>query len=230
MEETTKIRNVKEKIRNLITHTEEEIQKKMEEKHKNSEKIKQLDLKVESLNIEIERMKVKQIEHYYSILQFGLDTRQEGLKWVIKALWTLGENLKISRFPTFLDAKSIEYILEYSKLDTKLNEYLETSKELKSSIFKQQKIHMRNNSQFFINDENKGLLGEMRQKVSSNRIKVRKSSMPAGLPGTMQNANPYLLIESTNTNKSNPMSQFKSKEVLMSNIKEKLQQIRKSNV
>ena len=31
----------------------------------------------------------------YILLQFGMDTRQEGLSWIIKALWILGENVKI---------------------------------------------------------------------------------------------------------------------------------------
>ena len=49
-------------------------------------------------------------DHYHHILFEGIDTRQEGLVWVIKSIWNLGENVKLSYFPSFLDPVSIDYL------------------------------------------------------------------------------------------------------------------------
>ena len=125
MEETSKIRNVKEKIREVIEHKHQDIQLKQEQIKQNTIKIKQVDLTVDSYQIEIEKFEVKQVEHYYEVLQLGIDTRQEGLKWIVKALWTLGENIKISKLPSYLDAQAINFVFDYSKLDVILSDYLE---------------------------------------------------------------------------------------------------------
>ena len=50
------------------------------------------------------------LDHYHNILYEGLDARQEGLMWAIKSIWHLGENVKMSFFPSFLDPLSVGYL------------------------------------------------------------------------------------------------------------------------
>ncbi len=50
--------------------------------------------------------------HYKFILKQGKDVRNEGLPWVMKAIWELGEKLLPSYFPSFLDEQSIKYLFE----------------------------------------------------------------------------------------------------------------------
>jgi hypothetical protein len=49
-------------------------------------------------------------DYYHKKLYEGLDIRNEGLIWIIKAIWNLGENITMSFFPNFLDQYSIDYL------------------------------------------------------------------------------------------------------------------------
>ena len=85
----------RKRLEMLLRANKEDIAKKREEIKRKSVEIAELDIKVESIKSELEALQVQQIDHYYKVLQFGMDTRQEGLSWIIKALWILGENVKI---------------------------------------------------------------------------------------------------------------------------------------
>lgn len=62
------------------------------------------------------------LDHYHKILYEGLDARQEGLMWVIKAIWNLGENVKLSFFPTFLDPISIDYLFTIAHKNVEISQ------------------------------------------------------------------------------------------------------------
>ena len=44
--------------------------------------------------------------YYHNLLYEGLDVRQEGLCWIIKAIWQIGANVQLTYLPTFLDNSS----------------------------------------------------------------------------------------------------------------------------
>ena len=52
------------------------------------------------------------MKHYEEMLYIGKEVRSEGLIWIIKAMWKLGQNVPMSFMPTFLDFKSIEYLFK----------------------------------------------------------------------------------------------------------------------
>ena len=54
------------------------------------------------------------IKHYHKLLFEGKDTRNEGLSWIIRAIWKLKMNVIMSYLPSFLDEKSIEFLFKYS--------------------------------------------------------------------------------------------------------------------
>lgn len=64
------------------------------------------------LDSQISHIVSKQVNHYHELLQLGLDYRQDGLPWIIKSIWLLGESVNLNRFPKWLDNEAIEYILD----------------------------------------------------------------------------------------------------------------------
>ena len=85
----------RKRLEKSLKINKEDIIKKREQIKKKSIEVAELDIKVESIKSELEALQVQQIDHYYRVLQLGMDTRQEGLSWIIKSLWILGENVKI---------------------------------------------------------------------------------------------------------------------------------------
>ena len=68
------------------------------------------------------------MDHYKQLLYEGLDVRTEGLTWIIKAMWNLGEDVPIEFFPSFLDFNAVDYLftvahksIEINKLNEKIN-------------------------------------------------------------------------------------------------------------
>jgi len=52
------------------------------------------------------------VNHYHRLLQLGLDVRQEGLSWIIKSIWLLGESVNLTKFPKWLDLEACEFLLD----------------------------------------------------------------------------------------------------------------------
>lgn len=69
-----------------------------------------MNAKCRALRQEIQAIREEQNNHYHQILQYGTDTRQEGLVWVLKAIWYLDSNINLSKLPKFLDPLSIHYL------------------------------------------------------------------------------------------------------------------------
>ena len=66
------------------------------------------------LKIELNKIKDELMKHYHKLLFEGKDTRNEGLSWIIRAIWKLRMNVIMSYLPKFLDEKSIEFLFKYS--------------------------------------------------------------------------------------------------------------------
>ena len=47
------------------------------------------------LDNEISTIIQNQIKHYHELLHIGLDYRQDGLSWIIKSIWLLGESVNL---------------------------------------------------------------------------------------------------------------------------------------
>lgn len=59
------------------------------------------------------------------------DLRQEGVTWIIKNLWNLGQDILLSKFPPIFDAESISLILDLAKSDIKLQHLIDELSEAK---------------------------------------------------------------------------------------------------
>jgi hypothetical protein len=110
-------------------------------------KLQDIDDNIKSHKEELENIKNKLLLHYHLLLSEGLDTRGEGLVWIIKSIWNLGENVNISYMPNYLDEKCIDFLFSIAHKDyelNKMNEDLEFTKQnLRNSI---SKISMKNNN------------------------------------------------------------------------------------
>lgn len=89
------------------------------------------EFEIERIKRDIESTKEEQLTHYRALLKEGIDSRKDGLIWIIKAIWLLGEDINIEHMPTYLDSGAIKFLLEYGKLDIKRCELQSMLKELK---------------------------------------------------------------------------------------------------
>lgn len=115
----------KQRIRALI---QERTQEHFKEKGKLEEEIDEVQKKLGEATLHkrkikkgLESIKKNLIGLYKNILKDGMDTRKDGLRWVIKAIWAMDEPIPISTFPNFLDGDSIYYLLQIAKLELDLD-------------------------------------------------------------------------------------------------------------
>ena len=132
---TLKAKDRKEKS-TKIKEISDSIQKRKAELNSIEEKIKVLDKNLSKLKGE-ENEKINEIMyHYKEILYGGVDSRSEGLIWVLKAIWKLGRNIPLDYFPTFLDEKSVNFLFEYAHKSLELEDYKEEAMKLKKELKK----------------------------------------------------------------------------------------------
>ncbi len=94
----------------------------------NLEKLKMYKLDLEKLKEEYKKKKIildskiKYLSDYYhKKLYEGIDIRNEGLIWIMKAIWNLDQEIILSYFPTFLDQISIDYLFEVAHRSVIIN-------------------------------------------------------------------------------------------------------------
>ena len=79
-------------------------------KHVKNEKLKLIKQKKSKYINELSSVKNELLVHYHRLLNEGKDTRNEGLIWIIKAIWGLGFNVLLSYLPKYLDEDCILYL------------------------------------------------------------------------------------------------------------------------
>lgn len=130
-------KEVNQREKNLIEFKQENEEKTIE-KEKLKIKAAELKEKIDDLKQEVENNKNKLLLHYHLLLREGKDTRNEGLVWIIKSIWNLGENVIMSYMPDYLDEICIDFLFSIAHKDYelyKMNEDLEITKQnLRNSI------------------------------------------------------------------------------------------------
>lgn len=82
----------------------------------------------------LEDVRIAQINHYYPVLQKGTDVRETGLIWVINVIQKLGEDIKMSMMPQFLDEDAIKFLFQYSELYKKYQRQYRNFKDSRNTI------------------------------------------------------------------------------------------------
>ena len=137
------------KLQNMIKiQKEQELMKKLKKDKLNELKSKILNIKdpLKKINQEIFEIKKQErsvvnklMTHYETLLFKGEEVRNEGLIWIIKAIWGLGENVPMTFIPPFLDFKSIEFLFQYANKSIELDNSKKILNDLKNKL--QVKMH-----------------------------------------------------------------------------------------
>ena len=130
----------------------------MNEKLKKIEQLKEnlklIENDINALNKDLLKFRTQENEiieklmrHYEALLYRGKDTRNDGLTWIIRAMWNLGKNVPMQFIPTFLDFDAIDFLF---RLANKTIE-LENKKKLlndskKNLMIKVHKLYFDNNN------------------------------------------------------------------------------------
>ena len=84
------------------------------------------------------------MKYYLELLYYGKEIRSEGLVWIIKGIWKIGENVPMSFMPTFLDLDSIKYLFSLAKFSIELEMSHKRIDDIKASLKeKVNKINMK---------------------------------------------------------------------------------------
>ena len=179
------IENRLKRYKTMFLAKKEQDEIKLEKIHKIKslkEELKQLDDEIKILNKELIELREKDnnvvqqlMKHFQALLFNGRDTRNEGLIWIIKAIWNLGKNVPMNFIPTFLDFKSIEFLFKLAnksiELDNKKKLLNQQKKDLNIKLHKLYFCNDKVNNKSQKNLYSKKLFGE------DNRINNRRSSL-----------------------------------------------------
>ena len=102
-----------------------------EEYNINLAKINKIDVKINDLKQELKKHRKIQYNYYEKILAKGIDSRFEGLSWVIKTIWNLGFDVNDCKFPSYLDDKGVKFLIKVAKMNL---EYINTREKYKKII------------------------------------------------------------------------------------------------
>ena len=107
---------------------------KLEKKENLKEKISEIKKEIHKVKNEANQINKRLILHYHTLLSEGKDTRSEGLVWIIKAIWNLGNNVIMSYMPDYLDTKGIDFIFSIAHKDYELEKINGKIQENKNNL------------------------------------------------------------------------------------------------
>ena len=158
----------KKKEKELII---EQKQNQIEAADKLKIQVNEKDLKLKEKKAILKEKINKLSNYYHQKLYEGLDVRQEGLTWIIKAIWNLGENIKMSYFPSFLDNLSINYLFKVAHKQVQINAIKEKIDKNRKEL--DQKFMELNNKEKFL-DKRFLFRTSINEQINSNQLPKTK--------------------------------------------------------
>ena len=73
---------------------------------------------------------------YKELLFKGKNVKNDGLVWIIKTIWYLGENVPLSFMPQFLDLESIDYLFKLAHKQLEIEYFTKKIREMKLDLKK----------------------------------------------------------------------------------------------
>ena len=138
------IENRMNKIKSIYQNKKEkDFQKKLLFDKINSlkEELSKINIPLIEINAELNELRKKEksvinklMIHYETLLYKGEEVRNEGLIWIIKAMWSLGENVPMSFIPPFLDFQCIEFLFQYAHKSIELENTKKRLNDLKNNL------------------------------------------------------------------------------------------------
>ena len=126
----------KEKYDYFIKMQNEKINELLEEKKNIESQIKDLEIPLEEIKKEMKVISDKLMASYKESLFKGTNVRNEGLVWLIKSIWTLGQNVPMSFMPDFLDCESIDFLFKLARKKYSIQEMEEKISDIKEKLKK----------------------------------------------------------------------------------------------
>ena len=168
-EKNIKKSNKKKKYDSFMKDQNERMEKLKEDKKDIEEKINLIELEMEKNKKEEKILVNKLMMSYKESLFKGTNVKNEGLVWIIKAIWNLGENVPMSFMPNFLDSESIDYLfklaLKHNSLEALIKKKLEVKIKLKKKIFT--KSHFLKSQED--NDDNEDNVEKTNEIINNNK-------------------------------------------------------------
>ena len=93
----------------------------------------------------------KLYKHYLNLLKDGKDTRNEGLCWIIREIFSLDKKVMLSYMPGFLDKLCIKYLFNMTHLNIEISG---VENEIKSFKNEFKKVSIINNGEDFLKSKN----------------------------------------------------------------------------
>ena len=138
------VENKMNKIKSMLqTKKETDFQKRIKFEKINvlKEELNKINEPLTEINKELNELRKKEkgvvhklMIHYETLLYKGEEVRNEGLIWIIKAMWNLGENVPMSFIPPFLDFQCIEFLFQYAHKSIELENTKKILNELKNNL------------------------------------------------------------------------------------------------
>ena len=127
----------KKEYENVKKHQYDKIHLLKEELQKLNKIVNEIDSEIEE-NKKKEKVIVNRLMTFYKELLFkGKNVKKDGLVWIIKAIWNLGENVPMPFMPEFLDIDSIEYLFKLAHKQLEIEKCKKKIKEIKLKLKKE---------------------------------------------------------------------------------------------
>ena len=143
----------KKSLKNFKINILQTQRKKEFDSFQNAQKEKKLTLKIELKNLENDLNKInkesdilrkeekeiinKLMLFYKELLFKGKEAKKDGLVWIIKSIWYLGENVPVSFMPEYLDLESIEYLFQLAHKQLEIEYFMKKIREMKLALKKE---------------------------------------------------------------------------------------------
>ena len=135
-EKNIKKKNKRKKYDNFRKEQKAKMDELIEEKRKLDEKIIEIEKEIDKFKKEEKVIVNKLMMSYKETLFKGKNVKNEGLVWIIKAIWDLGENVPMSFMPNFLDCESIDYLFKLARKQNTLETITKKIMEIKIKLKK----------------------------------------------------------------------------------------------
>ena len=145
-EQNVKNSNKKKKLDDLKEMQDKKVNELLIEKKNIENQIKDIEINLENNKKEIKEITTKLMMSYKETLFKGKNVKNEGLVWIIKSIWTLGQNVPMSFMPDYLDCDSIDYLFKLARKQILIEEISNQILEIKAKL--KRKL---NNKHIYIN-------------------------------------------------------------------------------
>lgn len=82
--------------------------------------ILEVDLEISKIKSQVKLVREAQSKHFKDLLSEGIDSRSQGLEWIVRELWSFGLTVTDDMFPKYLDGSAIRAVLALAEKSTQI--------------------------------------------------------------------------------------------------------------